>query len=142
MLSGLQASTKPVSSSTSGSASTITPDCIRRSACVHPFRKLYIEVAHNSGAGQCRRQYSIRCIPPAGSASKLAHSETLNKNHQDRFINYAECGAVRAHTYGGPGDPNRHTVSGYDGCSAIARASRQRISTDRRPALALPLAAR
>ncbi len=51
MLSGLQVSTKPVSSSTSDGASTITPDRIRRSACVRPFRKIYIEVAHNEGAG-------------------------------------------------------------------------------------------
>ena len=52
MLSGLQVSTKPVSSSTRGSASTITPHRIRRSACVRPFRKLYIEVALNEGARQ------------------------------------------------------------------------------------------
>jgi len=37
---------------TGGSASTITLDRIKHSACVRPFRKLYIEVAHNEGAGQ------------------------------------------------------------------------------------------
>ncbi len=39
MLSGLQVSTKPVSSSTSGSANTITCDRMRPSACAHRCQK-------------------------------------------------------------------------------------------------------
>ncbi len=75
MLSGLPASTKPVSSSTSGSASTITPDRTRRQACVRPFRKFFIEVAHSEGLDTrtllkvttSHESPSVRCLSLASS---------------------------------------------------------------------------